>query len=228
MSVRNIFVSEERILCLTDTMIYSGGKPLGLVTAKCGLTINEQVAFASRGAAWFGIVAATAMADCACFDDFTDGLEALASAVKADPACLQASVGELTYMGWSDAQQRLCAVVVQFPQDGGGAYEAKELPPGLHLAPGVPGAKLPATVTDDIMVKVALAQQKVATHFKLPACIGGIMHLTTVTKEGAARRMVGAYPDFEEHARTLPNSASNVEEYRAFCDDQAFMSEVLP
>lgn len=53
---------------------------------------------------------------------------------------------------------------------------------------------------DPILIKLALAQWKIQAQFGAPLCIGGCMHITSVTPAGAGQWLAGVYPDYAEHA----------------------------
>jgi hypothetical protein len=58
---------------------------------------------------------------------------------------------------------------------------------------------MPADMGAERMAKIALAQWKVAQRFNWNMCIGGRMHMTTITRDGITQEEVGRYPDYSTH-----------------------------
>jgi hypothetical protein len=78
---------------------------------------------------------------------------------------------------------------------------------------------MPSTVSEAQFIRLALAQWRVREQFMGSLCIGGVMHLTSVTTAGADQRIVGTYPDYAEHASEFGDP--NAEAVAAFLAQQA-------
>lgn len=213
MSVCNVYINSEGIICLTDTIKYKGDEATGLCHRKSFVSSNKEFSIGIRGSIAF-------IERISLYQDFPDaGLveEALRLVPRhLDDRYFKACGGEVTLMSWdkgSDAPQ-----AVRYAYAAGEPAQRQELEPGLHLAPKVPGAKLPQSVDGSVMVKIALAQHRVKERLNFPFCIGGIIHLTTVTRDGAEQVIAGAFPDYADHAARFgcPNSA----DYRLFLEQQ--------
>ena len=97
----------------------------------------------------------------------------------------------------------------QFGRKPGKAIETAVFDRGVYLSPtSSTQPPLPSTVTDDQFVRLALAQWKIRDRFGASLCIGGCQHITTATRSGVTQRLVGVYPDYDDHAATLgdPNA----------------------
>lgn len=215
MSVANILFLPGRILCLSDTMIYNSGKPVGLCETKCRIFRTGSFAVVSRG-----------LCDvAAAFEGYLHshpGVFDIDTAEDALPALMGMAVNiksttrpdlrvEMTLMGWSPIRQDLR--VIQFglfkhrPD-----WDVAVLDRGLHLHPH-PGAAVPPPPRnhEDAMVRLALAQDAVLVKRGYKGmCIGGAMHLTTITRDGAEQRIIGLYPGYDEDAARFcdPNAAA--------------------
>lgn len=217
MSVCNIYVGPGVIMCLSDTVSYEKKRPAALSEGKTYLFPGGGGAWCFRGRVRVGMSVEFFIKrhNISSLDDLEDRLEyysdILSDLIEDD------NFGEITLMGHSENQSRLRAVRYRLLPEGG-LSDPTEIGPGIHLQPS-PGSsvKLPNVATQDTMVKLALAQHRVAKHFNMPMCIGGLMHLTTVTTYGAERRIVGAYPDYEDLKKQF--DCPLTEEYRDFLED---------
>lgn len=211
MSVSNVFVGEERILCLSDTIVYRATEPVALMKGKCFVSHNDTFAFSLRGTVAFYRGVIDTFIRCPDLDTMEQQMPFFPHMLGDEP--LKVSDGEITLMGWSNDHQQLRAIRFDvYP--GGKPVEKAVLAPGLYLTPGIPDARLPQDADEEVMVKVALAQYKVNSRLGSKLCIGGLMHITTVTEAGARRNIVGAYPEYEEHAKRF--GCPNAEEYQQF------------
>lgn len=213
MSVANILFSEDRILCLSDTMIYNDGQPVALCESKTHTHPSGRFAMVTRGLCHVGDALEGWIADQA--GDINEAESAaatvlnLAAEVKATKRSdLRV---ELTLMGWSPRHKNLR--VVQFrllksrPE-----WDVLVLDRGLYLHPD-PGAPIPPPTRDPegAMVKLALAQRAVLDKRGYrDMCVGGVMHLTTITEAGITQRIAGVYPGYDADAARFedPNAAA--------------------
>lgn len=194
MSVCNLSFSPDRILCITDTLVYAKGVPIGLCATKAH-AVGDRFAWTGRGLsrllAPFGRL----------LPEFEHVDEAAAGAAEAlDLADLESAPDfdgiELTIMG-IDAAGRLG--VRRVTRRPGSGTETEEIGPGVHLAPPPPAAvKLPPEADADRLMRLSLAQWRAKAHYMNWGCIGGTMHLTTIIPGRIEQRVVGHYPDHDE------------------------------
>jgi hypothetical protein len=207
MSVCNIFLATDKIICLTDTVVYSGGagsKAMGLVSSKCFFNVAQTFAICGRGDLAGFIDALSFLEQAANFDEAKDVLSKVKQ--KISLKSLRRNVVELTLMGWSEQADALRSISLTVTHNKPDVVS--EFTPGLHLHPHVAGARLPDSVDEDVMVKIALAQYKVKEKFAWDhLCIGGLMHVSVIKKDCIERYIAGAYPDYEPLCRhfTCPN-----------------------
>ncbi|HYH17621.1 MAG TPA: hypothetical protein VD995_03285 [Azospirillum sp.] len=197
MSVSNVFVGSDRILCLTDTMIYRGNMPVGLCERKCFVSESGRFAFSMRGTHALLQVLGPVLAR-------VESIEHVDIVIRGVPERIgdeffEASGGEITLMCWSANKQAPQSTRYKL-RAGGVPVQATTMEPGIHLAPRMaPGVRLPAHADEAMMVKMALGQHKVQEKFSQPMCIGGVMHLTEVNEHGADQKIAGFYPDYSEY-----------------------------
>lgn len=205
MSVLNINFAPGRIDLLSDTLCYSGGAALAVRDEDACCSVRplrlDDRGYVSLGERFDEMAAGLADADGAI----------LAARVFAETLADDA-VGkglEITVAGWSD---RLGALAVQMvtkaPRE---PVQAETFTEGVHLLPRPATLPpMPSTVSEAQFIRLALAQWKVRDQFMGQLCIGGVMHLTTVTAAGADQRIVGLYPDHAQHAEAFsdPNAAA--------------------
>ncbi|WPZ33133.1 hypothetical protein T8K17_18045 [Thalassobaculum sp. OXR-137] len=206
MSVLNINFAPGRIDLLSDTLCYSGGEPHSLCETKTHVAPSGRFAWTTRGYVSLGER----------FDEMAAGLADADGAILAARVFAETladdAVGkglEITVAGWSD---RLGALAVQMvtkaPRE---PVQAETFTEGVHLLPRPATLPpMPSTVSEAQFIRLALAQWKVRDQFMGQLCIGGVMHLTTVTAAGADQRIVGLYPDHAQHAEAFsdPNAAA--------------------
>lgn len=203
MTVVNISFAANRILCLTDTLLYVGSRPAGLCGPKCMVADLGTFASATRGLTRAADAVDAVLRPLASFDR----AERVLTGASAEIRALTAGENLETYlMGWSDRRQALAVVQFQWLQHLAD-LTVRELPPGIHIQPG--SAALARAIeasgireADEArMVKVALAQHRANLEaFDRLLCIGGVMHLTTVTAAGCRQHIAGLYPDYEAMA----------------------------
>jgi hypothetical protein len=199
MSVCNIYVGKSKIMCLSDTMEYKDNKPAGLCDYKTHILVGGRGAWCFRGrirvGMWLKFLVDQQKIDC--ITAFEERLQLYSYLMKEEIESDR--YGEVTLFGQSEAPVRLKAIRYRFLPNGK-VSERQEIGLGVHLQPS-PGeaVKFPDIVSEETMVKLALAQHKVNKHFNTSLCIGGIMHLTTATLKGVDRKIVGSYPDYDIH-----------------------------
>lgn len=218
MSVANILFMDDRILCLSDSMVYSGGEAVGLCETKCRIHPGGRFATVTRGLTDVADVVDDWLADHA--GDIEEA-EAAIQDVLALAADVKASTRpdlrvEATLMGWSDRHRDLRIVQFRMTKARPG-WDVVLLNRGLHLHPD-PGAPIPPPPHhhEAAMVKLALAQRAVLDRrgYK-DMCIGGVMHLTTVTAGGVTQRIADTYPDYDaDSARFGDPNAAEVAAFR--------------
>lgn len=204
MSVANILFLQDRILILTDTLTYQGGSPHGLCERKAVVASTGRFAMVTRGLCDVGDAAIDWIDERA-----GDLIEAEAAAaeffdIAADvKASTNPTVNlELTLTGWSPRHNDLRAVQLRIFKNRSG-FDVQLLDRGLHLHPAPGSAKVPPPPRNHeaAMVKLALAQHAVMEKREFrDMCIGGVMHLTEVNRDGVAQRIVGLYPGYDGHA----------------------------
>ena len=200
MSVANVFFLRDRIFCLSDTIFYDGKEAAGLHKTKT--ETYGRMAITTRGLVRAGN-AVKAVAS-----SYTDVDAAKPALDEAHALILDHKRGgddaisvETTLMGWSDSRGDLVTYRWEVV-DGTNEVRFSELPRGMHLAPSFLSLahEVPDSLTDAQMVKVGLAQHKMKERMNWSMCIGGVMHVTEITKDNAAQRIVGTFPDYEMHA----------------------------
>lgn len=205
MSVANIAFTEDRILCTSDTLVYTDQKPTALGERKADVAQSRRFAWVGRGSVALGSVYDGWLAQCEdldAADDMVSWLMPIIGDADVRDVCL-----ELHLLGWSDARGALS--VVRHLWDGA-SYGRKILEPGVYLHPYASSSQPPSGLTAQQLVKVALGQQQFARRLGLPMCVGGLVHLTEVDRLGASQRIAAAYPDYEDDVARFgcPNYAA--------------------
>lgn len=213
MSVANILFADDRILVLSDTMVYNTGQPVALCESKTHIHPNGRFAMVTRGLCHVGDALKGWIAEQA--GDLNEAEAAAATvlnlaaevkATKRPNLCV-----ELSLMGWSPWHGDLRVVQLRLMKNRP-EWDVVVLDRGLHLNPD-PGAPIPPPTRDPegAMVKLALAQRAVLDKRGYrDMCVGGVMHLTTITEAGAEQRIAGLYPDYDTDAARFgdPNAAA--------------------
>ena len=189
MTVCNFSFSGDEILVLSDTMAYQDGKPHHMTLPKVVVADNQSFAVECRGPVAVSD-ALERLTHIGSFDEFVAGCRRTFSGLTA------AEDTEVSIFGWSEERGRLAAIRMKMPK-GGGFSETEFEHAGQLPVP------LPPVVNAATMVKLALAQHRVADRFKLALCIGGRMHLTRITRGSVVQWEAGRYPDYADHAATL-------------------------
>lgn len=228
MSVSNILMTESSIFCLTDTLVYQieddgRGHPVGLGPAKA-LTFTGGFALSARGSVLAARQVADAIAHAADLDDAEIALlDFLPVWEQFRATSFNGGYVEAFLMGWS-ARHGGPRVVLADLQKHAAKFTVATLAPGLRLAPGYPGAILPipkpGTPPDKLaagMVKIAQSQFSVREARFPEMCIGGVMHLTSIDRDGARQRVVGLYDNYDALVEVFGGdpSADGVAAFRA-------------
>ena len=215
MSVLNINFAPGRIDLLSDTLCYADGEPHSLCETKTHIPSSGQFSWTTRGLVRTGERFDELAGKCADADAASLAARVFAEMLTDDEV---ANGFEITVAGWSD---RLGTLAMQMVTKAPGEpVKAETFTEGVHLLPRP--AKLPpmpSTVSEAQFIRLALAQWKVRDQFMGQLCIGGVMHLTTVTAAGADQRIVGLYPDYDQHAEAFGDP--NAEAVAAFLAQQA-------
>lgn len=203
MSVCNIAFKDDEVLILTDTLQYDNGKPVRLGGPKCVYDASKRFALVTRGIVGLGEALEHLLLDRAANFDHAEQLignafEKLIAAAECGRPLIRS---EATLAGWSTRRNDLAVLrwrIMETP-----VVEIQTLKRGWHVEPCHPRVKLPQNASNansDRMVKVALAQQAALnTMHAKGLCIGGRMHLTSISRSGVVQREVGRYLDYETH-----------------------------
>lgn len=228
MSVCNILFAADAVHLLTDTMSYrADGTPYGLSPRKAEVAEGGAFIWACRGSVFLGSRLDKVLAN---------GVGSLAEAealirlyLDTLPADTHEITGqrlgdqllEVTLAGWDDQVGDL--VARRITGCGGALSTTVEYTRGTYVSPGPKaGWRGPETITEGQFIQMAVAQHSMQQKLKgiggPGLCIGGIMHITTVSRSSAEQRIVGLYPDYQEHASTLGDP--NAEAVAAFLSNQ--------
>ncbi|GLR80133.1 hypothetical protein HUE56_21505 [Azospirillum oryzae] len=220
MSVANIFFMPDRILCLSDTLTYEYGeedRPAYLTDRKT--YIFGRFAVVARGNVPACRAVKSAMEDYSTIDSVLrighDVHELILDHKRTEAPTMAV---ETTIMGWSDEKGDLVAYRWEMPR-GQDRVTFRELPRGMYLGPSflTSSPPMPPDMDDARMVKVALAQHATAQKLGANMCIGGVMHTTEITADRIMQRIVGTYPDYDNHAAAF--GCPNAEEVRRFREE---------
>lgn len=211
MSICNLLFSRDRVILLTDQMVYDAdGKPVELAPRKA--ETGSRVIWATRGSVGLGNLVDAALAG---VDGFDLAMEATIAAVDliAPDLVERGRKIEVTIAGVSDAEGWLrCSRIARDPK----GTTVEHFEPGCHLSPSSSAApRIPADISIARFLKLALAQQEVSERFGLKGCVGGAIHLTGVNSAGETwRELAGLYPTYDVDAATLGDP--NAEEVAAW------------
>ncbi len=211
MSVFNIALSADFALTASDTMVYRRKQAVRLTDRKVHIAPSGRFVVSVRGSVMEAqAVAETLFSHADTFDAAAAFLSRLGGLNDA----------EINIVGWSDAAGTVRAL--QAVHDKHRGVTRRELSPGVHLhpSPATRPVKLPERADEALMVRLCMAQHKASIELDMRMCIGGVLHLTTVTEAGCEQRIVATYPDYAQHAARFgcPNAdlvAALVEPARA-------------
>lgn len=215
MSVLNFRIRPDRIDLLTDTMQYLKGEPVALCETKARVAASGNFAWSTRGLVRLGNVVDDLIANCPAADDAA--LVARVFVEKLADEVLGDSGVEVSIAGWSDQLAGLAVRI--FKAQNGHPVTAMDFTSGVHLRPAPGNAPpLPEWVSQAQFRRLALAQWKMRDQFYGQLCIGGVMHQTTVTRDGASQQIVDLYPGYREDAARFGDP--NAEAVTAFLAEQ--------
>lgn len=190
MSVANIFVGGDVLLCLTDTITYRNGIPSGEIERKCFISKQNNFAFCVRGCVAFLELAEEVLSDVPCPEHAVSVMRKVFRDIP-DELFLSSS-GEITIMWFCVYKEAPRAI--RFKLNKGDFFKEEELTPGVTLSPDIPGAVLPEYANEDVMVKIALAQYSVKKKLAMDdMCIGGTMHITKIDRTLISQFVAGHY-----------------------------------
>lgn len=192
MTVLNLLVQPDCVRLFTDTLLYRNDQPGGLCARKC-LT-GEGFAVAFRG----NVAVIKMLEDEACrAADFISAAALLEHTgrimVEAVPwgSLPGGEKVEAVIAGVYGGKMCCCRVLI-----GSDGVERSNVEPGVYASPA-PEITLPPTATVAQMVKLSLAQD-IFNRRNLNMCIGGLLHMTTVTLSEVSQEVVAKYPNYQE------------------------------
>lgn len=215
MSVCNVLIEENRILILSDTCQYNGREVTGYGVPKVSISANGNFAVSVRGGLLIG--------------EFIKDLIMHASSMSTAMDVLEYGTHEIPE-GFLGPHRIFQIIIAGIANDGSlGAYQhvrnVDDPPPegpmwsqldGATICPGV--GPLPRTPNERQFLRLAGLQYDLQTSFSIPLCVGGVMHLTEITSQGASQRIVGLYPDY--HAGAAKFGDPNAEAVSAYLSMQ--------
>lgn len=202
MSVLNISYQKDRVTFYTDTMSYNAeGAAVGLTEPKAFISDNGAFMWAFRGPSLLR-----------CFNeslgkahDVEDAARMFAALVTGCdvPDLFKHGNIEATFAGPSG--DGLAVLRFSVHERSATLSEPERLACGVHVFPRPSeGFAMPASAPDALMTRLALAQHKAQAvalrKIGVGLCIGGCLHRTTVTHEGAWRDIAALYPSYQEDA----------------------------
>ena len=226
MSVLNVAFHPDAIHLLSDTLAYLDGKPYSLVDRKVRLSEAGRFAYGSRGSTLLGDVLDDVLGEAGDTDTAIAVAEAFPGLIPSAVLDQYLRKGfEITVAGWSERAGDL--VVRRVVLDDERRLHTVSLNRGVILQPvGANPPALPPTVSERQMVRLALAQHAIQDRLDAVGlgriCVGGVMHLTTITRAGAVQRIVATYPDYHQHAKEFGDPiADEVSEFLATTEAEA-------
>lgn len=205
MTVINVsFLSEAEILIGSDTLQYCGGKPVALTASK--VHTGTGFALAQRGLADLCAVLIGTVSDAAGFDAAHDTIRAVVEAdgdVIAEHAARHypgfPAAHEAYLSGWSAAAGRMAVARIVVGLDGAAA-ETVTVQPGRTIVQPEPRPGLVVPAATRVQLLRLMEKQAELVRLSPGICIGGVMHITTVTRDGVWQEVAGVYPDYDQHA----------------------------
>lgn len=190
MTVSNVLLEPHRARLVTDTLGYVGKQPATFLR-KPKIVPHAKLAFVVRGYKSL----ADLLSQCQnAWADIEAALADVAEAVPMAPLHLFALGCEITMLGWHDGQAK-AARLVATTRNGRARVRRFDLAAGAHLAPSLGQHDIPATITDEQIVRIALLQQEIATKHGLNMCVGGDIEIVTVDVTGVSIRKMAEYPN---------------------------------
>lgn len=202
MSVLNISYQKDRVTFYTDTMSYDAdGAAVGLTEPKAFISDNGSFMWAFRGPSALR-----------CFNESLAGADDVGDAARMFAALVtgcdvpdlfkHGSI-EATFAG--ESADGLAVLRFRVTEKTSTLPEPERLAHGVYVFPRPSeGFTMPASAPDALMVRLALAQHKAQGVALRKAgvglCIGGVLHRTSVTKDGAWQEVAALYPSYEQDA----------------------------
>lgn len=208
MTLLNVHHAAGAVHLMSDTLQYNGKRPAGLLTSKVEIAENNRFGFGCRGSSALAEGVGHMLRGQASVDHGAEAVRIFLTDLPDDLAEGLLGKGfEVTLAGWTEATGEPTVIRVTLP--AGRSLRAEHLPPGVYLAPtSANPPPLPRSVTADQFSRLALAQWRLQGRMSEKLCIGGVMHLTTITAEDARQSIVGIFPDYDDHAKRFgdPNA----------------------
>lgn len=210
MTVANIFIEDDRIRIVSDTVLYANKQPVMFVESKVAFDSDKRLAVITRGRVWQGErVNAMALGPWSGFDEAVEAARYQMDVFRADGLPLEATV-----CGMDGDKARAVAL---FLPAGGDEVQTLDLTPGVYLRPSLGRYEFPrASSIDDLqLARLAFAQQQLSKEHGLNMCVGGDVQVTTISNEGVTQAKLCEYRDKAIVAKRM-NAASQIDkEYMA-------------
>jgi hypothetical protein len=201
MTVSNVILEQVRGRLVSDTLGYRGKEP-ATILRKIRVVERANMVLTVRGLRDLASVIEDGAALC---DSLPAALVVMAADLADAPArYLPAHGAEVTAMGWHDGRVRCSRLLATFGDQGKVSVQMIDLEPGVYLAPSLGNHTLPADMTDDQIVKVALLQQEISIRHGLNICVGGDVEMASIDVTGITICKLAEYPD---KAKTLARIA---------------------
>lgn len=193
MSVANVIFEPHRLRLVGDTVAYRGKEPVQL-NRKVHIVKHAHVAFTVRGLSKIGWVMERCTKDWRDFESSISQAAEILSLLPENYFQKDHPTSETTILGWRDGQAQVTRLGAERIA-GRVRILRVDLVPGVYLAPSLGAHQIPASLSDEQILKVALLQQSIAIKHGLNICVGGDVEVTTVTADTIETRKIGEYPD---------------------------------
>lgn len=192
MTVSNVIVEQDRVRLVSDTLYYRNKKPV-YMASKIGIAEAAGVAFIVRGLAYHGDVLEGSCGIWRGIDDALFAVQYHFSTCEID-VFSKSPTAEATIIGWK-GDKPIVARLLADVESGAVRVRRIDLEPGVYLAPTLGSHEIPAALTEEQIIKIALLQQSLSLKYNLNMCVGGDIELATVGSGGVSIRKIGEYPD---------------------------------
>lgn len=192
MSVTNFHLGADRLMILTDSVVYAGKNPVAM-HRKIDVNDEARLAVTVLGLVSIGNVYKRLLKQWGSRADAERSIEATAAHAPDDVFLRSDGTRKgysVTLFGWDNGP-----FAVRWNHNPDGSVNRHDFAPGLYLAPTLGKQQYPATITPDQMRQVAELQQSVAIKHGLTMCIGGWMDLTTIDADGIRVERLADYPN---------------------------------
>jgi hypothetical protein len=205
MTVSNIIFEPQKIRVVTDTLSYRNKQPVAF-NRKIGLILGDSAALVVRG---YRALALALQERAEGWRSYSDAAHGLEMDLRQMPQRFLSDAGaEVTLAGLGGSGLAVIRFAV-FRIAGDIAVRRLDLPPGVYLAPTLGSHDIPASMTDDQLLRVALLQQELSLQHNLNMCVGGDVELTTIEPgRPASIRTLGEYPNKAFSARQVARAKS--------------------